>query len=147
MKWLNQLLLVALGLVAVGSVPTGAASAARVRDVCIAAPTGGGSFNTFVFRDVEPLSPGRAVTLRGVYYVTSTRKLSPLDGSAAMASDGTVRIGFFVHSTAVSINDFTISGIVDANFAGTLNYDNDGDFLPNGTLAAASADCATLNIP
>jgi len=64
MKRLNQLLLVVLGfdLVAMGT--GGAASASKLRDLCIAAPTGGGSFNTFVFRDVAPLSPGGAVSLQ-----------------------------------------------------------------------------------
>jgi hypothetical protein len=40
----------------------------------------------------------------------------------------TVRIGLFVHSTAESTNDFTVAGVTDTNFVGTLSYDNDGDF-------------------
>jgi hypothetical protein len=53
-------------------------------------------------------------------------------------------VGLFVHSTAQSLNDFTVSGLLDENFAGTLNYDNDGDFKPNGTLTMQQIDCATL---
>jgi hypothetical protein len=37
--------------------------------------------------------------------------------------------------------------VTDAAFVGTLNYDNDGDFKPNGTLAMESVDCATISIP
>lgn len=148
MKKLYQLPLVVLGVAfAVASVPAGAAPAAKARDVCIAAPTGGGSFNTFVFRDVQPLTLGRAVSLQGLYFVTSSQRVAPLHGSAIMASTGTVRLGFFVHSTAESTNDFTVSGVTDANFAGTVSYDNDGDFVANGTLVMTPVDCVTLTIP
>lgn len=55
MKRWKQLLPVAL-LLAIGvSINAGAAPAAKTRDVCIASPTGGGSFNTFILRDVAPL--------------------------------------------------------------------------------------------
>ena len=64
-----------------------------------------------------------------------------------MASDGTLRLGFFVHSTAQSSNDFTVSGVTDANFVGTVSYDNDGDFVPNGTLVFEQVDCATITVP
>jgi hypothetical protein len=64
-----------------------------------------------------------------------------------MVSDGTVRLGLFVHSTAESSNDFTISGVTDTNFVGILKFDDDGDFVPNGTLAMELADCATISIP
>ena len=150
MKKLYQLSLVALGIgfAAAASVPAGAAPpASKARDVCIAAPTGGGGFNTFVFRSMEPLAPGHAVTLRGVYFTTGSMRLSPVHGSAAMASNGTVRLGFFVHTLAESINDFTVSGVTDETFAGTVKYDNDGDFKENGTLVMAPVDCTSLNIP
>ena len=101
----------------------------------------------FLFQDVEPLKPGRAVSLHGVYFVTGLTRIAPLDGSAAMASDGTVRLGFFVHSTAESTNDFTVAGITDATFAGTVSFDSDGDFTPNGTLTMQVVDCATLTVP
>ena len=146
MNRLLQWLPVVLGLAVVASVNTGAAPTAKARDVCIVAPTGGGSFNTFILRDVEPLSRGRAISLQGLFF-TGARKVAPFHGSAAMVSDGTVRLGLFVHSTAESINDFTVAGVTDTNFVGTLSYDNDGDFRPNGTLAIKLADCGTITIP
>jgi hypothetical protein len=30
---------------------------------------------------------------------------------------------------------------------GLSKFDNDGDFVPNGTLAMELADCATITIP
>lgn len=147
MKTLKHGLFVALGLSLVVSVTTGAAPSSKMRDVCVASPTGGGSFNTFVFRQVEPLINGGAISLRGLYFVTGSHRVSPVHGSAIMGSDGTVRVGFFVHSTAESTNDFTVSGVTDTNFVGTVNYDNDGDFVTNGTLSMAVVDCATVVIP
>jgi hypothetical protein len=147
MKTLKHVLFVVLGFALVVSVTAGAAAPNKVRDVCVASPTGGGSFNTFVFRQVDPLTNGGAISLLGLYYVTGSRRVSPVHGSAVMGTDGTVRLGFFVHSTAESINDFTVSGVTDANFVGTVNYDNDGDFMTNGTLALGVVDCATVVIP
>jgi hypothetical protein len=51
--------------------------------------------------------------------------------------------GLFTQST----NDFTVSGVLKENFAGTLKFDNDGDFTPNGTLAMQVVACATIVIP
>ena len=147
MKTLTEWLTVVLGLglvVSVGS--TGAASAARTRDVCIRSPTGGGSFNTFVLRDVPSLGPGGAIPVQGLFF-TGAQRIAPVHGSAAMASDGTVRLGMFVHSTAESINDFTVAGITDEDFVGTLSFDNDGDFRPNGTLAMEAVPCSAIPIP
>jgi hypothetical protein len=148
MKFVTQLAPVVLGLGAVISMNGGAfAAAPRTKDVCIAAPTGGGGFNTFVLKEVDALVPGAAVALRGFYFTTGLPRLAPLHGSAAMGSDGRIRIGFFVHSTAESINDFTVAGVVDAAYAGTVSYDNDGDFAVNGTLAMQRVDCSTIAIP
>jgi hypothetical protein len=127
-------------------VTAGAAPATKTRNVCIVSPTGGGSFNTFVLRNVEPLSPLGAISLEGFFF-TGARKAAPVHGSAVMVSDGTVRVGLFVHSSAESLNDFTVAGVTDTNFVGTLNFDNDGDFRPNGTLAMELVDCATISIP
>ena len=146
MTRLNQWLPIVLGLALVGSANVGAAGAARTRDVCIVAPTGGGSFNTFIFRSVEPLSRGQVISLQGLFF-TGARRVAPFHGSAAMVSDGTVRLGLFVHSTAESTNDFTVSGVTDTDFVGILKFDNDGDFVPNGTLAMQLADCDTISIP
>lgn len=148
MKFVKQLAPVLLGLGVVAAMNSGAAGAARPpKDVCIAAPTGGGGFNEFVFRDVDALAPGGAITLRGLYTTTGSQRVSPVDGSAIMGSDGRVRIGFFVHTSAESINDFTVSGVTDATFAGTVGYDNDGDYVNNGTLTMARVDCGTVIIP
>ncbi|HET8648032.1 MAG TPA: hypothetical protein VFO85_21225 [Vicinamibacteria bacterium] len=128
------------------AVPASAAPTVKTRDICIASPTGGGSFNTFVFRDVETLNAGGVVSLHGIFF-TGARKAAPVHGTAAMGSDGRVTMGAFVHSTAQSVNDFTVAGVTDTNLVGTLNYDNDGDFITNGTLAMAAVDCATIDIP
>ena len=132
-----------LGLLA--AVPASAAPVAK-RDVCVVAPTGGGSFNTFVLRDVETLSPGRAIALRGLFW-TGALRVAPVHGSAVMTSSGSVRIGLFVHSTAESTNDFTVAGVTDTNFVGTWSFDNDGDFRPNGTLAMEIRSCSTIAVP
>src|SRR5262249_41761407 len=140
---------VVLGLGAVISMHAGAAGAGAVKpkDVCIVAPTGGGGFNEFVFREVDALVPGAAAVLHGIYTTTGSQRLAPVSGTAAMGSDGRIRIGFFVHSTAESINDFTVAGVTDANWAGTVSFDNDGDFRVNGTLEMQRVDCSTIVIP
>jgi hypothetical protein len=148
MKLVKQLVPVLLGFGAIMTMNGRVDGAAgKAKDVCIVAPTGGGGFNTFVLKEVDPLARGEAVALRGFYFTTGSLRLAPLHGSAAMGSDDRIRIGFFVHSTAESLNDFTVSGVIDAAFAGTVNYDNDGDFATNGTLAMQRADCSTITIP
>jgi len=146
MKRLSQLLSAVLGLVLVVWLNGDAATATKTRDVCIVNPTGGGSLNTFIFREVGPLDRGQAIPVQGLFF-TGARRVAPFHGSAAMVSDGTVRLGLFVHATAESTNDFTISGVTDTTFVGTLSFDNDGDFVPNGTLAMEVADCASISIP
>jgi hypothetical protein len=138
--------LLPLALAALAAVPASAGPSIRTRDVCVVAPTGGGSFNTFVIRGVAPLGPGGAVPLQGLYFA-GPQRVSPFHGSAVMTTAGSVRIGLFVHSTADGLNDFTVSGITDANFVGTVSFDNDGDFKPNGTLAMELRDCASITIP
>jgi hypothetical protein len=147
MASLKRSLPVVLGLALMLSVNGGAAGAPKARDVCISSPTGGGTFNTFIIRNMETLSRGGAIALHGFYFSTGARRLAPVHGSAMMGSDGAVRMGLFVHSTAESVNDFTVAGVTDTNLVGTLSYDNDGDFRPNGTLAMEAVDCATIAIP
>jgi hypothetical protein len=144
---MRQLFPVLAGAALLIAMNGGEARAARTRDVCIASPTGGGTFNTFVFRGVESLNRGEAIALHGFYFSTGAQKLGPLHGSAMMGSDGRIRIGFFVHSTAESINDFTVSGVTDEGFIGTLAFDNDGDYVTNGTLVMQAVDCGTIAIP
>lgn len=142
MRNARLLLPVILGLVL--AVPGSAAAALRsaTRDLCV---TDGP--NTFVFRKVQRLEPGGAISVQGIWRSSGTRAL-PFHGGAIMASDGTVRLGLFVHSTADGgTNDFTLSGETDTLFAGILSFDNDGDFVPNGSLTLQSVDCATIAIP
>ena len=142
MKYL-KLLPAILGLAL--AVPTGAAAAPN-KDLCMVAPTGGGSFNTFVILDMPKLGAGESVNVHGVFF-TGARRLAPVHGTLAMSPSGPILVGLFVHSTAQSTNDFTVSGVLDENFAGTLKFDNDGDFTPNGTLTMQAVDCTTIDIP
>jgi hypothetical protein len=121
----------------------------KSRDVCVVDVASGFPLNFFVFRDVAPLVLNEPVSLTGMYFVRS-RLPAPAHGTAVLVSDGTVRMGFFVQSTAVPTaepNDFTISGTVDSNLAGVVFFDNDGDFRPNGTLDLRATDCNTVVIP
>lgn len=104
------------------------------------------ALNTFIFQDVDTLSPGKVISLQGVYF-SSARKPAPLHGSAMMASDGTVSLGVFVHSSARSTNDFTLSGVSDDRFAGTLNFDSDGDYRPDNTIVLEAVSCDGIQIP
>ena len=118
--------------------------AAASKDRCLTASS---NPNVFIFQDVAPLALNQAVALKGIYFF-SLRKPTPLHGSAVLNSDGKVRLGIVVHSSAYIQNDFTITGAVNTAFAGTVAYDNDGDFLPNnGTLVFEAADCSTIAIP
>src|SRR5687767_8110187 len=142
MKKLHHMLPVVLGLLF--AVPASAA-AAPTRDRCLVSPTGGGSFNTFVFLGMPALKPGTATPVQGVFF-TGARILAPFDGSIATSPDGSMLVGRFVHSTAQHSNDFTVAGLLNAQGSGSLKYDNDGDFLTNGTLEMQEVDCATLDI-
>ncbi len=151
MRTVNRILLVivALALTASASAAAAPVDTRKTKDVCVADVSPGFPVNFFVFRDVEPLALNQPVDLKGLYYVP-TRLPAPLHGSAVLVSDGSVRIGFFVHSSAVPTadpNDFTISGKTDANFVGVVTFDNDGDFKPNGTLDLRVVDCGTVIIP
>jgi len=143
MKLLTPLLPAVLGLAL--AVPIGAAAAPN-KDLCLVSPTGGGSFNTFVIQDMPKLPPGESVNVHGVFF-TGAQKLAPFHGTVAMSPSGPILVGLFVHSTAQSANDFTVAGVLDENFAGTLKFDSDGDFKPDGTLAIQEVDCATIVIP
>lgn len=146
----RQLLILTLGLlIAIPGIAAAAPRRSEPVDVCL------GNFqfgsgppqNTIVLQDVQgPLNPGRSTPLHGLFF-TGARRVAPVHGSAAMASDGTVRLGLFVHSSAASTNDFTLSGLTDMFFAGVLNYDADGDFRPDATLTFELVDCATITIP
>jgi len=142
MKVVNHVLLVVLVLVL--AAPSRATAAGH--DRCLVNPTGGGSLNTFVFLDMPSPKPGTSVAVQGVFF-TGARKLAPFDGSIATSPDGSMLVGLFVHSTALSLNDFTITGLLDQQFTGSLNFDNDGDFVTNGALEVHEVDCNTIDIP
>jgi hypothetical protein len=147
MKTFIQSLAIIAAVVAATAPASLAGPAPKPKDVCIVNLGSSGSpLNTFVFRDVKPLVPGGAIPLQGLFF-TAARKVAPAHGSAAMASDGSVRIGLVVHSSADSTNDFTVSGITAADFSGTLKFDSDGDFKPEGTLVVEPASCAAVPIP
>ena len=124
------------------------AGAAPAKNRCLVNRDFPGSvpLNTFVFHDVGSLIPGGSIPLRGIFF-TQARKPAPFHGTAIMAADGSVRLGLFVHSSAESTNDFTLSGVTDATFAGTLKFDSDGDYVPNGTLPLEVVSCDTIAIP
>ena len=102
------------------TMPTSAALAEKKeRDVCIG-PVGSSNTN-YVFRDVRALAPGEVIPLHGVWFTGTTgRLLAPFHGSAVMTSNGTVRLGIFVHGVAtmdgVTSADFSISAHTDADF-------------------------------
>ena len=147
MKTFIQSLVIFAALATVAAPALHAGPAPRQKDVCIVnLNTSGSPLNTFVFRDVKPLAAGGAISLEGLFF-TSARKVEPVQGSAVMAADGSVRIGLFVHSSAASTNDFTMSGIAAPDFSGTLNYDTNGDFVPDGTLVMTPTDCTAITIP
>ena len=124
---------------------TAAAETKRDRCVVDRSSPGAPPLNRFVFRELDDLKPGGAITVRGIYFTGN--KPAPFHGSAIMASDGSVRLGLFVHSSAEQQNDFTISGVTDADFAGTVKFDNDGDFVANGTLNLELVNCSTITVP
>lgn len=102
--------------------------------------------NTFIYQDVDQLSTGKVISLRGLFFTVTGRK-APFDGSAVMGADGGVRLGIFVHSTAESTNNFTLSGVTDEFFAGTLGFDADGDFKIDAPLVLEVVKCDDVQIP
>ena len=141
MNTINRLLAVALGIALVVWINVAAPRATKTTDVCIAQGT-----NTFVFQNVERLQPGETIPLHGLY-IDQTGAIAPFHGTAAMRSNATTVLGLFVHGSAQLSNDITISGVTAADFSGSVNFDNDGDFRPNGTSVWQPADCSTIPIP
>jgi hypothetical protein len=144
MRTFCRFLPIVLGLVFVLS--EGAAAAPADRCIVNRGSPGGSILNFFIFKQVTALRPGGAIALRGIYF-TPARKPAPFHGSAMMGTDGRVRLGIFVHSSAESTNDFTLSGVTDANFVGIVKFDNDGDFVTNGTLPLEVVSCETITVP
>ncbi len=140
---------VILALSLLTAVPAAAAPPSRrAEDVCLVDREypSGPVLNTFVLQDVGPVAPTRSIALHGLFF-TRTLKVAAIHGSAAVAADGTVRLGLFVHSSAASTNDFTLSGVTAPDFSGDLKFDADGDFRPDGSLSMERVDCSTITIP
>lgn len=150
---LHHLLILTLGLGLPMALPEGAL-AARPRsenvDVCTVSVVNGVVSRTLVFRDVPPLRPGDAVSLRGIYFSAANVTL-PFEGSAVMAADGMVRIGLLVHTSArrsdLTTADFLLSGETDTNFSGDLHFRVDGEIYPGGLVTYEPADCAAIVVP
>ena len=98
-----------------------------------------------VFQDVPTLNVLRTIPLRGAF--GSGEGSIPLDGSAILERDGSVRIGFFVHGSVLFPYNWTISGYTDGNFAGVLRFDFDGDFRPESSVVFEPVDCDTVFLP
>ena len=123
---------------------SGLCSAAWARDVCLV-----NSGNDYlVLRKVKSLHPGGSVPLNGYRHLHTFSPLTePVEGSAMMKSDGTVVASLFVHGIADGSNDFTLVWKTDLTFAGKMSYDNDGDFLSDGSIPYASIDCHDVPLP
>lgn len=142
-------------LIASPAIDVGAAPPNKIEDLCVVhrSTVTGNALDVLVFQGVQPLSPGRTVPLRGIYF-TPIRISAPFDGTAVMAADGTIRIGILVHRSAivqyttnVYASDGMFSGVTDESFAGTLNASFNGDLTPDGVITFVSEPCATLAIP
>lgn len=99
----------------------------------------------FVFQEVPTLSPGRTIPLRGLFFgAFDALGTVPIDGSAVLASDGSVRLGFVVHYR----QNFIVKGFnVDTTLVGRLGFDWDGDYNSDYFLDFHPVDCTTLSIP
>jgi len=64
MRLVKQLVPALLGCGVMLAINGGVATAAKPKDVCLAASTGGGGFNEFVLRDVDTPTPDRACSMR-----------------------------------------------------------------------------------
>ncbi len=122
----------------------GLAAAAPPRksvDVCVALP----GYFEFVYQDVQPLEPGRTIPLRGIF-IGPQDQFAPFAGTAAMTSDGVVRVGVLVHGGLLA-GDFTMRGWTDTSFEGSFSLEYDGDPDPDGSLTLATVDCSTIPLP
>ena len=99
----------------------------------------------FVFQEVPTLSPGRTTPLRGLFFgAYDALGPFPLDGSAVMAANGSVRLGAVVYYTQT----FIIKGqTTDGTLVGQLGFDWNGDFQSDYQLPLHPVECSTLTIP
>ena len=122
----------------------GLGNAAWARDVCLEFS----GVNFLVLHKVKTLHPGGSVPLNGFLYDKSLPpSVAPVDGSAVMKADGTVLVGLFVHNLAESSSNYTLEWTTDMTFAGSVNVDNDGDFLSNDAVQYNPIDCKSVPLP
>ena len=144
----RQAMILALGLLlAIPGIATAAAPRKPVDMCLVTRDTVGTPIDTIVIQDVTGLlNPGRSMSLHGFFFIRGGSP-APFEGSAVMASDGTLRLGLFVHTLAVLPINRTLEGITDEFFAGTLKVDLNGDFQADFSALFESVDCATITLP
>ena len=126
------------------SVILGGMTSAYAKDLCIGDP------GTLIrFSKVKlPKTAGSATTLQGSGVFISGA-VNVITGAAVRLTDGTIQLGLMSHGKGgAGLNDYTLGGIVDDTLAGTLNYDNAGDYnKDSGTLVFTVIDCSTIVFP
>jgi hypothetical protein len=137
------------GLIALALLFLTAPSRVLAKDICVRDSDGG----SYRFSKVQTLRPGRVVPLAGfrVSNFPLPRPLAPVHGTAAMGSDGIVRIGVLVHGMSTSLSPGGSSTLVsidaDQAFSGTGTFDATGDFRPTNAVTWTPIDCDTVDVP
>jgi hypothetical protein len=137
---MNKLLAIVLGLGIL--LPASAAAQTRRSDRCIASSNPN---HLIVFQEVATLNQLRTIPLRGVF-ATSEGSI-PIDGSAVLERDGSVRLGLFVHAGSLYPYSWTMSGYTDGNFAGVFGFDFNGDNQAESHAVFQVVDCSTVHLP
>jgi hypothetical protein len=123
-------------------VVSGLANAAWARDICLEHPAD----VYIVLRKVKSLRPGTSIPLNGFFHYKGVAA-APIDGSAMMKADGTVRAAIVVHGIADGTVNRTYGWTTDTTFAGMLFYDSDGDLSSDGAAMFNAIDCKTVPLP
>jgi hypothetical protein len=140
MENMNKLWAIVLGLGLL--VPSSAAAQTKRTDRCIASSIPN---HVIVLQDVATLNTLRTIPLRGVF-ATSEGSI-PIDGSAVLERDGSVRVGLFVHAGSLYPNSWMMTGYTNSNFAGTFGFDLDGDNQAESHAVFQAVDCSTVLLP
>jgi hypothetical protein len=122
------------------------ASTASAKDLCIEDNLG----EQLHFKKVKKLKPGSVVPVAGIFRGPSGGgpiAVAPADGVAMMDSEGTVKIGIFVHAIVAGTNNLSFEWTGDATFAGSGSYDNDGDNFADGAVTFVGIDCDSIPPP
>jgi hypothetical protein len=139
-KNMNKSLTLVLGLAL--ALPSSAGSQTRRSDRCIASSNPN---HLIVFQDVATLNQLRTIPLRGVF--ATSEGVVPIDGSAVLERDGSVRLGLFVHAGSMYPNSWMMSGYTDGNFAGVFGFDFNGDNQAEIHAVFQAVDCSTVQLP